>query len=310
MRAVGGPSVYPYQPEGVWLPGTLAVPYPTPEQIPAEQQHRRSLYTFVKRNIPPPSMAIFDLKERHATVVRRQTSNTPLQALVMLDDPQYVEAFRVLASNTMKREETVEARIKLMFRMALRRMPTPQELAVLTAQYEREKANFAAAPDNAAKLVHVGVIRWTRRQCCGAGRDHTGSGSDHELPRRLFDSLSVTMNKPSTALARRTFLKAGLGLGSWALTELMNGFAALGRRRRELKSHGILRDLHFPPRAKRVISIHMLGAVSQVDTFDYKPMLEKMHGQQIPDSVKGKARISAMSANQGIFPAGQAARAV
>lgn len=157
VRTVGGPSVYPYQPEDVWLPGTLAVPYPTPEQIPVEQQHRRSLYTFVKRNIPPPSMAIFDLKERHATVVRRQTSNTPLQALVLLDDPQYVEAFRVLATNTMMREESVDARIKLMFRLAVRRMPTPQELTVLTAQYEQEKASFAAAPDNAAKLVHVGV---------------------------------------------------------------------------------------------------------------------------------------------------------
>jgi hypothetical protein len=110
------------------------------------------------------------------------------------------------------------------------------------------------------------------------------------------------MNKLSTALARRTFLKAGLGLGSWALTELVHGSRLLADEGVQLKSHGILRDLHFPPRAKRVISIHMLGAVSQVDTFDYKPMLEKMHGQQIPDSVKGKARISAMSANQGSFP--------
>jgi hypothetical protein len=157
VRKVGGPSVYPYQPEGVWLPGTLAVPYPQPDDQPAENQHRRSLYTFVKRNIPPPSMEIFDLQERHATVVRRQTSNTPLQALVLLDDPQYVEAFRVLAANAIQREPDLTARITLMFRMATRRRPTSEELAVLAKQYEQEKAIFEATPENATKLVHVGV---------------------------------------------------------------------------------------------------------------------------------------------------------
>ncbi len=109
------------------------------------------------------------------------------------------------------------------------------------------------------------------------------------------------MNRPNTS-ERRQFLKAGLGLGSWALAELIQGSKILADEGVPLKSHGTLRELHHPPRAKRMISIHMLGAVSQVDTFDYKPMLEKMHGQQIPDSVKGKARISAMSGLQGSFP--------
>jgi hypothetical protein len=81
VNKVGGPSVYPYQSEGVWVPGVTFYSYPEPGSIPAEEQHHRSLYTFVKRNTPPPSMAVFDFSERHATAVRRQISNTPLQAL-------------------------------------------------------------------------------------------------------------------------------------------------------------------------------------------------------------------------------------
>jgi hypothetical protein len=122
-----------------------------------QAQYRRTLYTFIKRNIPPPSMAIFDFKERHATVVRRQTSNTPLQALVLLDDPQYVEAFRVVAENALRQEPSIEGRIQLMFRLATRRSPTQDELAVLSRHYEKEKAMFTAAPENASKLIHVGV---------------------------------------------------------------------------------------------------------------------------------------------------------
>ena len=72
--------------------------YPSADKVPADAHHRRTLYSFIKRNAPHPAMATFDMPDRGTSVVRRQTSNTPLQALVLLDDPQYVEAYRALAA--------------------------------------------------------------------------------------------------------------------------------------------------------------------------------------------------------------------
>lgn len=106
------------------------------------------------------------------------------------------------------------------------------------------------------------------------------------------------MNLTRQNLARRAFLKLSGGLGALTLAEL-NGLHAQGVG---FKSYGILQQPHFAPRAKRVIRIHQIGAVSQVDTFDYKPMLEKMHGQELPPSIRGKGRLSTMSAAQSAFP--------
>jgi hypothetical protein len=105
----------------------------------------------------------------------------------------------------------------------------------------------------------------------------------------------------NATLARRSFLKTGLGLGSLALAQLRQG-NLYGAEAVTIKSHGVITAPHFPPTAKRMISIHMLGAVSQVDTFDYKPMLEKMQGQEIPPSIRAKGRLSTMSAAQSSFP--------
>jgi hypothetical protein len=112
-------------------------------------------------------------------------------------------------------------------------------------------------------------------------------------------------NRIRMALARRAFLKAGGGLGAIALAELMSGAklsAQTAGNGVTIKSYGVVPEPHFPPRAKRVILIHMNGAVSQVDSFDYKPMLEKMNGQELPPSVRGKGRLSTMSAAQTAFP--------
>jgi hypothetical protein len=103
------------------------------------------------------------------------------------------------------------------------------------------------------------------------------------------------MNQESFILSRRSFLLgAGVGLGTLSLAQAM-GLA-------QNRMPGVLGSGHFPARAKRVIYLHMLGALSQVDTFDYKPMLEKMHGQEIPPSVRGNRRLSAMVAGQTSFP--------
>ena len=116
---------------------------------------------------------------------------------------------------------------------------------------------------------------------------------------RHTEALSIS------SLRRRAFLKTGLGLGSLPLASLLSGsrlLAADGQSGVSSTRGGVVEALHFAPTAKRVIFMHMLGAVSQVDTFDYKPMLIKMHGQEIPPSVKGNSRVSTMVAGQTSFP--------
>lgn len=157
VKTIGGPSAYPYQPDGIWVAGVTQYFYPKPEDISPDNQHRRSLYTFVKRNTPPPSMSVFDFSERHTTIVRRLTSNTPLQALILLDDPQYLEAYRVLATNVLKEKTDKDDQIKLVFRLATRRMPTADEMAALRPYYDSELEKFSVDKQKAADLVKVGV---------------------------------------------------------------------------------------------------------------------------------------------------------
>jgi hypothetical protein len=157
IKTIGGPSAYPYQPEGIWVPGVTQYTYPKPDEISPDNQHRRSLYTFVKRNTPPPSMSVFDFSERHQTIARRLTSNTPLQALVLLDDPQYLEAYRVLATNVLKQKTDRDDQIKLVFRLATRRLPTDKEMTALRPYYEAEIEKFSVDKQKAADLVKVGV---------------------------------------------------------------------------------------------------------------------------------------------------------
>ena len=123
----------------------------------SEDHHRRTLYTFIKRNAPHPEMAIFDVPDRGTTVVRRQTSNTPLQALVLLDDPQYVEAYRVLAANVLKGSADPDAQLTTIFRLATRRRPSTPELARLRTYYDLQLRRYADDEKAAAALLASGV---------------------------------------------------------------------------------------------------------------------------------------------------------
>jgi hypothetical protein len=154
---VGGPSVFPYQPDGIWSPTVTRFMYPATNEVPAEDHHRRSLYTFVKRNAPPPTMTIFDLPERTRSHVARRSSNTPLQALVLWNDPQFVEAYRLIATRALKSEGDTDARLALVYRIATRLQPTPNQLTAMRAFYEAELSRFRASLPDAEKLVHVGV---------------------------------------------------------------------------------------------------------------------------------------------------------
>jgi hypothetical protein len=102
-------------------------------------------------------MAVFDFSERHATISRRLTSNTPLQALVLLDDPQYMEAYRVLATRVMKEKTAPEDQVSLIFRVATRRFPMEKEKALFEQYYASEIARFSEEKKKAAEVVHIGV---------------------------------------------------------------------------------------------------------------------------------------------------------
>ncbi len=159
-RTIGGPSVFPYQPDGVWEAVAFydrSRAYPDPETVPADQ-HRRSIYTLIRRGVPSPSMTIFDFPRRHTSQVRRPTASTPLQALVLLNDPQYVEASRALAALAMREHEDIDGQIVEIFRRAARRTPSPAEIETLRAFFDGQRAEFAASAEATASYLDIGVV--------------------------------------------------------------------------------------------------------------------------------------------------------
>jgi hypothetical protein len=158
VRTMGGKSVYPYQPPGLWeeLATRNATTY---VQGHGDDLHRRTLYSVWKRTTPPPAAISFDSPERLFCVVRRQRTSTPLQALVLLNDPQYLEAARVLGERMALAGVTPADRIAYAFRLTTGRKPNATESEVLASLYDDERARFAARPAAAAKLLTVGEAR-------------------------------------------------------------------------------------------------------------------------------------------------------
>jgi len=157
VEKIGGPSVKPYQPDRVWE--SVAMKESNTSQYArdsGESLYRRSLYTFWKRSAPHPSLEAFGTPTRENSTVRRERTNTPLQALVTLNDIQFVEAARVLAERVLKQSSSDNARFDALYRLVLARSPKPAELPVLTASLTDFRATFAAAADKAKKLVSYG----------------------------------------------------------------------------------------------------------------------------------------------------------
>lgn len=155
QRQVGGPSVRPYQPAGLW------------EDVSVERRdkyvadtgpglYRRSMYTFWKRTCPPPSMSAFDAPDRETCVVRRARTNTPLQALVLLNDPTYVEAARVFATKITGIEGDDDRKLDYAFRCALARIPRDSERTIVNDILGVARQRFAADPAAATQLLSVG----------------------------------------------------------------------------------------------------------------------------------------------------------
>lgn len=156
VEKVGGKSVRPYQPEGLWE----AVGYSGSNTVRFTQDHgdalyRRSMYTFWKRTAPPPSMQIFDAPSREYCVVRRERTNTPKAALALMNDVQFVEAARNLAQRMMKSAESPEARLEFGFRVSTARKPSDADGTVLLGIYNSVLQSYRT--DNAAAIALVSV---------------------------------------------------------------------------------------------------------------------------------------------------------
>jgi mono/diheme cytochrome c family protein len=159
---IGGPSVKPYHPAGLYeqVVAQRDNPKATYTQGAGEALHRRSLYTYWKRSVPHPSMLLFDAPFRETCTLRRSRSNTPLQALNLLNDPTYVEAARWLAQRMLAEGgRTAESRLTHGFRLLLSRRPDAGELATLTAALERHKQSFQSDPDAAKQFLSVGEAK-------------------------------------------------------------------------------------------------------------------------------------------------------
>jgi hypothetical protein len=158
-RDIGGPSVKPYQPPGLWEEtnaggnrGVLTTYVPDE----GDKLYRRSLYTFWKRTLPPASMTIFDAPTRDFCEVRRQKTNTPLQALALQNDVQVLEAARVLAQNIVAKKEGTAGMVNEVFQSILVRMPKAEELKLLEAYYDKAWKEFNAHKGDASALIAQG----------------------------------------------------------------------------------------------------------------------------------------------------------
>lgn len=157
---VGGPSVKPPQPDGLWF----AVGYSGSNTVRFKADngpskvHRRTLYTFIKRTAPPPQMSTFDAPSRESCTVRRERTNSPLQALLLMNDPQFVECARGLAIRTLQQADfSDEQKAAFLLQQAVLREVRPDEVAALLEDYEFYLSDFSSNLERATKLIAVGA---------------------------------------------------------------------------------------------------------------------------------------------------------
>jgi hypothetical protein len=154
-RTIGGPSVNPYQPPGLWENATsgrgLLASY---KQVHGANLYRRGMYTLIKRTVPPVEMAIFDASNRDQCEVQRLRTNTPLQALLMMNDPTVLEASRVLAARLLQENNASKDKIYKAFRLIICRKPTEKEMAILNSYYADQLKTINKQSAN--KLLSVG----------------------------------------------------------------------------------------------------------------------------------------------------------
>ncbi len=182
VKTIGGPSVKPYQPKGLWEAassgrGVLA----TYKQDHGDSLYRRGIYTFIKLTVPPPSMALFDASNRDQCEVRRLTTNTPLQALMMLNSPAMREASRVLAEKLTVQKISEDEKIKKAFRLIICRLPGDKELSILKKYYDEQFHLFKTKKLDAKLTLE-------------AGEYHENPAADKNIAAALMKTISIIYN--------------------------------------------------------------------------------------------------------------------
>jgi hypothetical protein len=156
LKQVGGDSVFPYAPPAIWYGVATGVTvYPT--NVPDDQMHRRSMYTYVKRNAPVANLDVFDMPDRNNARVSRPISNTPLQGLVMLNDTQFMEAYRKLSERVLSSSVDEDQQITTLWRLAARRSPRSAEREATRKLLHAELARMKARPEKVKELLAIGV---------------------------------------------------------------------------------------------------------------------------------------------------------
>ena len=299
-RQIGGPSVKPYQPAGYWA----FLNFPTREYgstTRATSQYRRGLYTYWQRTFLHPSLLAFDAPSREECTAERPRSNTPQQALVLLNDPTYVEAARAFAARIVREGGHDDRRRGSTWacRQALSRPPRPAEARACCADLLDEAPRPSTPRDRDAG----------RRRCSTsaqrpapdghrpgrAGRLDLVARVDPEPARDdhagIDDPMQTLPHRTSTCptLAHRTagrFLgrsrRAGLGVAGAGLAARPGACRTAGRAADRWRASST--RCTSPPKAKRVICLYMAGGPSHLETFDHKPKLAEMHGQPMPES--------------------------
>jgi hypothetical protein len=159
---IGGPSVSPYQPKGLWEEMAYGAGFTGQRytESTGKDLYRRSMYSVWKRTVPPPALTTFDAPDREKCTARRSVTNTPLQALVLLNDPTYVEASRFLAARMLTQGgKTASGRINYAFRLATGRTPDAQERAVLLQAAQEALADYRRHSGEATELLAVGASK-------------------------------------------------------------------------------------------------------------------------------------------------------
>ena len=161
VEKIGGPSVKPPQPAGLWeavgYGGSNTVKFIADQGH--EKVHRRSLYTFWKRTAPPPQMVIVDAPSRESCIIRRERTNTPLQALLFMNEPQFVESARAFAQRAMLANGDVDPRLNWMFEQATGRLPSSEEMDVLKRFHDAQLQVYENDVAAARKLIEVGTTK-------------------------------------------------------------------------------------------------------------------------------------------------------
>ncbi|MBX3361562.1 MAG: DUF1501 domain-containing protein [Phycisphaeraceae bacterium] len=306
-----GPSVFPYQPEGLWI---MIYSGDRWNQSTGEDAHRRSLYTFIRRTVPHPAMTTFDAPSREVCISRRIRTNTPLQAMVTLNDPQFVEASQGLARLAIRAHVDDASRAAFIMQRVLCRPPTADELAAMLHSLAFLRTRYADSPDDAlaAATEPLGPLDPAIPPSEAASMLER-SRVRHPQPRRSPHqrvtprAIQPLQTRPETlTLLRPDSPKHATSHAatSSAAQERRRPHRAriaprqhISRERLDRLARAVAgRPLHLTHphfgESKRVIYMHMSGSPPQQDLFDYKPRLNELDGQLCPDSLLEKERFA------------------